>query len=592
MRYQLTIQEWHNAILAGCHHLVNQKTLLNQINIFPVADGDTGDNMASTASAIMHFSLAKASMAETLQSIADASVIGARGNSGIIFSQFFNALAEPALHGNDIGLNDFASLLSHAATEVRASISSPVEGTMLTIITALATIVTKHSRDNDFFEPVLEALIPALEQAVDQTKITLSALTKANVVDAGALGFYYFVQGFAGCLINPVSLETTTLPVMTVPNHDEVCFDTPPQYRYCTEAVLRATAIDKSELISVLQSHGDSAVITGNDHICRFHVHASKPQMVFSDLLNKGTLQYPKVDDMLRQFEVAHQKKSSIALVTDSSADISQALQDSYQIHQIPLNLYLNDHHLLDRYGVHSDSFYQQLSQLDTYPSTSCPSPAVISDKLRYLAGHYDEVLVISMAKAMSGTYSAIAIEAQKYPNITVIDSRNTSGAQGLLLHYAGELIDAGKSFSEITTLVNEAIASTFIFVVVDQFDSMIRSGRVNKFKGYMAQFSGIKPIVSIHSEGHGYVYGKSFSVSRAMTKIIKDVQDKCDSGMVLEDYCIVHAGNLTAATDFAALTTEAFGKSPAWIETVSLAIGLHAGQGSVALALRMRHSQ
>jgi dihydroxyacetone kinase-like predicted kinase len=120
----------HQAIIRGCQSIVSVKEQLNTINIFPVADGDTGDNLASTASAIIDNSYIKPTFTEMLLSVADASLLGARGNSGIIFSQFFNSLA-PQHHDKKIwDTIEFSAALSNAANSVRASITSPIDGTI------------------------------------------------------------------------------------------------------------------------------------------------------------------------------------------------------------------------------------------------------------------------------------------------------------------------------------------------------------------------------------------------------------------------------------------------------------------------------
>lgn len=588
----LTCELLHGAILSGCQQLMHQRMMLNRINVFPVADGDTGDNLASTASAILTFSATKHSIDETLQSIADASVIGARGNSGIIFSEFFNALASNPIQKTELDKYDFSMLLTQAATNVRKSLASPQDGTMLTIIEAWADNVKTSINASVFFSDIMKNLLPTMENTVTDTTRMLPALQKAKVVDAGALGFYHFIFGFTEFILNPHYSHTSTGSLTETTPHEEHhldALDHAPSHRYCTEAILQSATLDKTRLVELLQQHGDSVVVTGNERLCRFHLHTKKPSVVFNRLLDYGTIQYPKVDDMQRQFEVMHQRKHSIALVTDSSADIPMFLQDNYQIHQIPINLHMDDHHLLDRHSFDPDIFYHELAELKNYPKTSSPSPALIEDKLRYLSHHYEHVIVISIAKAMSGTFDTITKSAKNHDNITVIDSRTTSGAHGLLLDYAGELIERGEHISTIITKINDAIALTKLFVSVEQFDSMIRSGRVNKLTGSIAQFTKIKPIVSIDANGRGTVVSSTFMKSNPQAKLTTMVEKLIDrTNGKLERYAIVHAGVKAKAEAFAKTTTDIFGQAPLYIESASPAIGLHAGHGCIGLAVRI----
>jgi DegV family protein with EDD domain len=193
----------------------------------------------------------------------------------------------------------------------------------------------------------------------------------------------------------------------------------------------------------------------------------------------------------------------------------------------------------------------------------------------------------------MSGTFDVVTQVAKKYPNVAVIDSRTNSGAQGLLVQYAGELIKAQHSFQSIMTAIEKAISETSIFVIVNEFESMVRSGRINTIAGQMARLSGIKPIISIDKTGKGSLYSSAFSTRSALSKLIKIIEQvRRRPGKELAEYCIVHAGVEEKANDFAKLTTKALQKPPAYIEDVSAVIGLHAGQGCIALAARMRSTK
>lgn len=586
----LSTKQLHGAILYGCQLVINQRENLNLINVFPVADGDTGDNMASTATAIISYSSSEDSIDKTLQSIADASVMGARGNSGMIFSQFFNALSEKALNKDQLNLHDFHDLLNEAAKGVRQALSSPVEGTMLTIIDAWAKIMACSSEQIECFKTKIQAILPNLRAVVDDTTQHLSALKNAHVVDAGALGFYHFIQGFSDFLSNPEQLILPEkLPDQINVAHDIPTVETPPERRYCTEAIVRAEQLDKAELAKELAEHGDSVVLTGNQRICRFHVHSNKPWEIFAKLLNKGTIDSPKVDDMTRQFEIIHKRKHSIALVADSSADLPMALKDEYQIHLIPLNIHLDDHRLLDRYCFDSEDFYETLKTLKGYPKTSFPTPLLIEEKLKYLAQHYEHVLVLPLSQALSGTYDAFALAAQNIPNVHVINSCLTTGALGLVMNYAAELIAQGMDIERLKKAVQKAIDSTYIYVMVDQFDSLVRSGRINKFVGRLANFSGIKPIITLDKQGKGTIHGKAFSTNSALAKLVSYVQElQQKTGKSIKRYCIVHAGAPERAKEFSQLTTEALNQPPAYIELVSAAIGLHGGHGCVAIAVML----
>lgn len=586
---ELNKNQLHQAILAGCQSLMNQKEILNQINVFPIADGDTGDNMASTANAIIKFSSVHDTLKLTMNSVADASILGARGNSGIIFSQFFNAWAEAISIEKHLTMDCFSQLLLKSAYQVRSAIPNPVDGTLLTLIEAWASF-TRERVDTDCFDIAIPQLLPLLEKEVQQTASTLPVLKELNLVDAGALGFYYFITGFSYSLQHPEKeLRVDENTLLMKAGHSAIPSSKMPEYRYCTEAVIKATSIDAQKLTSQLETHGDCALVASNERLCHIHVHTNEPHKLFAALMSDFTVQYPKIDDMFRQFQTHHHRQHSIALLTDSSADIPQSLLDEYQIHQISLNIHLDEHQLLDRYCLDSNDFYNRLKHLKTYPKTSYPTPALIRDKIELLANHYDHVIAISLSKRMSGIYEHLKTAAENKANVTVIDSKTNSAAHGLLLHYAGKLIRSGMSIDQTINAVRNAIETTYIFVIVDQFDSMLRSGRLNKFKARIAEFVKVKPIISIDTEGKGFVCGQSFSLEAAFEKIINMINTKeKKENLTLQEYAIVHAGAQEKAIEFSTITTARFNKSPEYIDSVSLAIGLHAGQGCIALAVRM----
>ena len=172
---ELNKNQLHQAILVGCQSLIDQKERLNEINVFPVADADTGDNMASTANAIIQFSAVHDTLKLTMNSIADAGILGARGNSGIIFSQFFNAWANAISNEPYLTLDSFSRLLIESAQQVRSAIPEPVEGTLLTLIEAWASLTRDHV-DSDGLDIALPQLLPLLEIEVKKTASTLSIL--------------------------------------------------------------------------------------------------------------------------------------------------------------------------------------------------------------------------------------------------------------------------------------------------------------------------------------------------------------------------------------------------------------------------------
>ncbi|TAL60544.1 MAG: DegV family protein [Legionella sp.] len=579
----------HSAFLTACDFIISNRENLNAINLFPVADGDTGDNMSATALSVIHHSSAKSTLKDTLQSLATSALLGARGNSGMIFSQFFNGLTETPLESEEINTTTFAQLISKASQSVRSAILHPVEGTIITVIDAWSASMNRLAQDFPCFKNLITQTLTEVNQALQNTTNSLPVLKEAHVVDAGALGFFHFISGFADYLANPREIDKNHHPLeCTEPHHDLPSNGAPPDQRYCTEIMLSGDNIDRITIAQQLEQYGDCVVSSGNTKLARFHLHCNKPDVVFSSLLEAGTITQAKAQDMLRQFQMIHERKYPIALVTDSTADIPQALLDEYQIHIIQLNMHLDNHHLLDRICVDQNSFYDNLTTLKTYPTTSFPSPAILEEQIGHLANHYEHVLILPISQALSGTHDAIAKASQNFANVQVMNTRLTSGGLGFLLIHAAQMIAKGQGLEEVKSSLEAQIAKINTYVFVDKFDSLIRCGRISKIGGKIAQFAHLRPIIILNEQGKAVIYDKAFSEAKGLSKIVGHVNEQ-RKDEPLAAYCIVHAGAPEKAAEFAQMTTEAFGQPPTFIEHASTAIGLHAGKGCLGLVTMLK---
>lgn len=583
----LDAEQLYFATLAGCHAVIRERECLNAINVFPVQDGDTGDNMAATATAVIHHAALQQSVKQTLQSVANASMTGARGNSGMIFSQFFNALADGAVEDEALNLHRFSELLQNAAMRVRAAILNPMDGTMLTVMESWSRYTKDYLSQDSCFKTVLQQITQRLQDVVTQTTQTLAALKQAGVVDAGALGFFHFVKGFSGFITDPSILPAVqSVPTFMVREQVEPCAHACPTHgRYCSEAMLRGDHLDQQQLMTCLQQYGDSIVISANAQLCRFHLHTDQPWLVFQALRSFGQLHQPKVDDMLRQFQTFYERHHPIALVTDSNADLPLHAFDQYQIHQIALNIHMDGHDYLDKYSITADQFYEQLPFCQTHPKTSFPSLFAIEQRLRPLSEKYQDVLVLSVSQGLSGTHDAIKSAAEKFSNVQVLDTKHCSAAQGLLLAEAAEQLEKQVAMPTLLQHIRACIPNTHFWFMVHDLSALIRSGRINRLLGKMAQFSGVRLLFSMTPEGKVHLMGQAFSEAAALQKILQAVQAKQHAGRQLKRYAVVHAKAAEEARQFSKQTTTLLGKQPDYVEPVSVAVGVHAGSGCIGLA-------
>ncbi|MCF7932431.1 MAG: DegV family EDD domain-containing protein [Acholeplasmataceae bacterium] len=572
----------YNAFILGAKNVIHEKNNLNAINVFPVADGDTGTNLASMMSSIIENARLKDTPKETLQSIADAAIIGARGNSGLIFAEYINGFAE---NDDDIQtVEGFISSAKRAFENAAKAVAKPVEGTILTLMRAFSNALESLHRLSQSFLDMMINAYESLKGELQRTPDLLPVLKENKVVDAGAKGFLHFVEGFIKALKGEkadIEEEEETVPVTIHVDHLEEG-----QTRYCTEALIKGDSIDMRGVRALLESMGDSIVIAGNQRTMRIHIHTDRPADVFRSLDDYGRIVEQKVDDMKIQFEIANHKKHSVALVTDSIADLPKELIDQNQIVMFPLNIHMKDSIYKDKITIESNHFYEMMDTLDVYPTSSQPNTKDVENLYSYLSTHYKDILVLSVSSKMSGTHQVFKSVSEKFKNtnIQVIDTQQNSGAEGLLVMKAAELINKGYQINEVVDAINTLKKRAKILVSVKTLKYMVRSGRVKKVTGLIGKILNLKPVISIDDEGNGIIFDKSFSLKKSDTLIQKHIEKVMDDSGI-DTYAIVHANAPERAAAYAKTYEAITGLKPAYIMDISTIVAMSAGVGTVAVA-------
>ena len=579
------------AFLAGTREVMQQRKHLNEINVFPVADGDTGSNMASTLNHILSTVTPTSNMNETLKSIADASLSGARGNSGIILAQFLNGVASEVRQHQVMTAQAFGQTLVNSVPYAYGSMAHPVEGTMLTVIKTWAEAFNEAGKKSNDFVEILNQSLEQAREALLKTPEKLEILRRAKVVDSGAQGFVHFLEGVVK-LIQSGNMrqfldrqqvpEAESIPV-------EVLSPDETTYRYCTEGMLTGEGLPLQEIKEFLMKKGDSVIVAGNESRCRFHFHTDSPEEVFVKLRKHGLMTDQKVDDMVRQQDALYRKKASVALITDSIADLPQEFQDEYQVYRIPCQVMVEGAPFLDQVTLTTPMLFDFLEELEEYPTSSQPTLKNVDEMLEFLLQQYDHILMLSVSAQNSGTWQTFRKAAEKAQKkgkkIIVIDTKKNSGAEGLLVMRAAEAIQNGNTLEETAELIEKLIPHTYIFVSLATFEYMVRGGRVSPMKGKLAKWMNLKPIVSLDAEGKGVAFGKAFS-RQANTRKIMEIVKNLHHDKPVERYCVVHADAHDKAEEYAALLEKITGIPPAYITEISPIVALNAGRGAVAVAL------
>ncbi|MGP5431484.1 DegV family EDD domain-containing protein [Enterococcus malodoratus] len=582
------------AFQQGAIQLINQKQLLNQINVFPVSDGDTGSNLASLMQTILEETTEEShSVVEVFEKVADASLLGARGNSGIIFAQYFNGIYNHLLQLEEkSSVQSFIESIKSAINEAYQAIEQPVEGTIITVIRSWAEALDDSEQ---LFS--LELLLPnALDKAklaLENTTNQLKVLKKNQVVDAGAKGFYLFIEGFTEAFVTKRTalhlVQDSAESVKIERSEQEHIHTTEPTYRYCTEILLDQVALSKSELQQKLRPFGDSLIVAVNRGKARIHIHSNQPDEVLKYLSGVGQPIQQKADDMLLQYQVNKQRKAPIALVTDSIADIPADYLLENQIHVLPMNILMGDTSYIDKVTLQTKQFFDLDRQTDGRATSSQPTLKTVENLFSFLETRYEAILVITVAGKLSGTYYTVKEAAKRNRTIPieVIDSKQNSAAQGLLVMNANEWIQAGQPFTETASRIVEKREQLKILVSVDDLDPMIQSGRIPQFVGKVAKRVNLKPIVSLDDFGEGKLSNFAFSRSGNEKKIFRELS-KVNEQHKIKRYVIIHANNEEKAKLWGRKLREQLALSPSYITDSSTVIAMSAGAGSVAVAYEL----
>jgi len=418
-------------------------------------------------------------------------------------------------------------------------------------------------------------------------------LAKTHVVDAGAKGFVYFLEGILefftkGFIHDEVveDVESEEDIFATQDLHEEITF------RFCTEALIEGEKIDKKRLAAAIEKKGDSMVVAGSPTKTRVHIHSDHPADVFHILQGFGEITYEKVEDMVMQHEILHNRKSKIALLTDSTCDLPHSLIDHHQIHVMPLYVHFGETHFLDRLTIQPPQFYSMLEKSERNPSSSQPSTQDFINRYEYLSTHYDSIIGLHLTAAMSGTFSNSSKSAEDVAGRTgkkihLFNTKTLTGGLGLIVLRVAKAIEEGRTVEEILPKIDEWIAKSHIRVTVPTLKYIIRSGRVSPFKSFVARLLDLKPVIAVDAEGKSYMFSKSFTTAGSMKKVVKNLS-RMLKGKKIWEYAIMHANNPEAAEWYAARMEEITGRKPCFIDHVSPVLAANTGEGVVGIAIML----
>ena len=583
------------ALTSGIHRVLSEQELLNRINVFPVADSDTGTNLSLSLGAALPV-LARPGekhLGTTLAAVADALLDGARGNSGAIVAQFFQGMSDAAGEISRFTTYTFSKAVAMGNEYAHDALSKPREGTILSVISAFSQSIAHQASavSEGEFSAVIDAALERVEEALANTPNQLDVLRKAGVVDAGAKGFAELVAGMA-MYFRDGTIEP--LPDTSFAHDDEAPIqfaeaDNESQYRFCTECMVTGTDINRRKLREALAELGDSLVLAGTKRKAKIHIHVDDPETVFETARRFGELTAEKADDMHRQQHATHEGKRRFAVIADSGADISDADMERLDIHMVPCRIQFGDHGYLDKVSITIDEFYEELEHNPHHPTTSQPAPGDFRRQFQFLASHFDDVISINLTSVASGTYEAARLAAERVDapgRIHVVDTRNASLGQGQLAVMAAEMAEEGRSVEETLAAVRAAIPATTCYAILEDLRFSVRGGRLPRWVKTIADMLRLMPIIYTREDGKvtlsGALFGHRNRVKRFARYVAKRIPDNTVEIGIGHSICEEDAQSL--ADWLAELRPNV---TKVTMTGLGPALGVHAGPNCLLVAVR-----
>lgn len=609
----LTAPALRRALIAGARRVIAARDGLNRINVFPVADGDTGNNLAFTLGSVLNGALSRRSrhIGELLRRIGDDAIDGARGNSGAILAQFLHGVAEHARSQPVLDAATLAAAVRHGADAARSALAQPVEGTILSVIDSFADAMQEaagQSVSNDVRDDPRGRFSRALAQArvaLARTPQQMALLQKAGVVDAGAQGFVDLLEGIAEFADGGPRAMRVHAPLQAAnegadvheddahPPHDAV----DPERRWCTECLLildRAAvdagerqAIERADVRAALEAIGaDSMVLAGGGTRMRVHAHVGAPQQLFDACARFATVEGMKADDMLLQSRSA-ERAHKVAVVTDSAADVPESIVERHALHVVPVRVNLDGRDYLDKVGLSTAEFYRRMAASQQLPRTSQPPPGDFRRSFDFLTAHHPQVVYVGLSRAISGTLQSAEHAAARgdASKLHVFDSINAAGGQALLAWRAAELADAGADVDAILRELERLRPLTLTWAMARDITHAVRGGRIPAWAEPAVRFTGLTPVAKMKPEGKLGVAGGLFAKAKAPEAFAAYLARHVRKALGPSTRLRAIIGHCDAREDgerLLAALRDRLGLVEAHLVETGPAIGAHAGRGTL----------
>ena len=557
------------SFIAGLERLIARADLLDSINVFPIADGDTGRNLSVSLFPLRNVGQPKDIMIHQL-------LLSARGNSGNIASQFFSSFCATE------NISELADRTREGSIMAWRAISNPRPGTMLSVFDTLSNSL---SGGITIDKESVEKVIAELERAVQATNEQLPRLKDAGVVDAGALGMYIFFEGFFYALAgSPDNCRPVT---ETFRNHLKISpfFQENTESGYCVDFVVKAPNYSPEEL-KIITSTQEEVIIIPEGDFYKIHLHTQNREKVRSQISGLGNVVNWEDDNLASQIEdFKHSRTGPLHIVTDAAGSLTN--QDAKKYGFTLLNSYLTiGEKCLPETYFHPEELYNAMNKGEKV-ATSQSSVYERHQFYESVLERFEKVLYLCVGSAFTGNYQealAWKKEHDKDDRLLIIDTGAASGRLGTLTLATVRYLDRTNDIKKAFSFAKKNMENCEEYVFLDRLQYLAAGGRLSKTSAFFGDKLNMKPVISPQPEGAkkvGMVRNQEDQVKFAMTKLAASLNNDSKALIMLEYSDNKNWVNGTLRKMVAKLYKQA----EIILQPLSLTAGAHMGPGTWAIA-------
>lgn len=585
----LTQEELKKMMLLSWKKIEENKEQINKINVFPVPDQDTGSNMAKTLLGIKKAIEGKEfkDLNEISEAALDGALTAAQGNAGVIYVGFLASFL-PLLDKNPVNAKKLAIAFEKGAEKARKSIQNPKEGTILDVIDAARDVFKVEAEKEKDIINLFKLVTEKAREALLATREKMEIFRRANVVDAGGLGFLMILESYLEALEGEKKeVKKEEMPSEKIRRFVQVLSN-----RYEIVSLIENPRFNEEIIRGKLKKMGDSIDVVQIGNKTKVHIHTDYPGEVRDVMRETGSILELRTEDMAK--EVVGEpsvRKVSIGIVTEGNlADLPQKVLERYQIEPV---LCIVD--WPEGQNLPGENIYQKMREADkrrikTFPKTTQPSPKSYFDAFKKQLQKFDKVLCITLSHKLSGCYNSACqgkemMGEEEKARVYILDSLQAVASQGLLVLRAIELIQEQREINEVIEELKKLIPKTHLYAILEDPKWLEAGGRMSKSQAnWIRRIKKINlhPLVTIKDgvvTKAGIIFARD-TAEALFKKIAKESQKTRKEGKRIR-IIIGHADNPEGAEKLRQRLKEIKAEVP-FISLASPVVCSHTGPGTL----------